>query len=103
MKTLKEYLNRLPEDSRRRIADGAARKIAAINLQHVREAAGLTQEDMAKRLGVNQASLSRMEHRPDVRINNIRRYVEAAGGKLTLTAIISGHGRSRKIPLLPVG
>ena len=33
-------------------------------------------------MGVTQASLSRIERRPDVKLSNIRKYVEALGDVL---------------------
>ncbi len=87
MKTLDQYIKKLPSRERAAIEAGAHRKIAALRLQQAREAAGMTQEQVAERLGITQATLSRMEHRPDVKISNIRRYVEALGGKLQVRAV----------------
>ena len=88
MKTLDSYIKRLPASERAAIAAGARRKIAAIQLQMVREAAGLTQAQVAERMGVTQASLSRLEHRPDVKLSNIRKYVEAIGGTLEISVLL---------------
>ncbi len=89
MKTLDQYIKKLPARECAAIETGARRKIAALRLQQAREAAGLTQEQVAERLGVTQATLSRMEHRPDVKISNIRRYVEALGGTLQVRAVFA--------------
>jgi DNA-binding XRE family transcriptional regulator len=89
MKSLDQYIKKLPARERAAIAAGASRKIAALRLQQARVAAGLTQEEVAERLGVTQATLSRMEHRPDVKISNIRRYVEALGGRLQIRAVFA--------------
>jgi DNA-binding XRE family transcriptional regulator len=88
MKTLDAYIKKLPAAERVAIAAGARQKVAAIRLQQVREAAGLTQEQVAQRMGVTQASLSRMEHRPDVKLSNIRKYIEAVGGRLEVSVIM---------------
>jgi len=89
MKTLDQVIKKLPAHERAAIEAGAHRKIAALRLQQAREAAGLTQEEVAERLGVTQATLSRMERRPDVKISNIRRYIEALGGRLQVRAIFA--------------
>jgi transcriptional regulator with XRE-family HTH domain len=89
MKTLDQYIKKLPAHERAAIEAGAHRKIAALRLRQAREAAGLTQEEVAERLGVTQATLSRMEHRPDVKISNIRRYIEAIGGRLQVRAVFA--------------
>jgi transcriptional regulator with XRE-family HTH domain len=93
MKTLDQYIKKLPAREQAAIAAGAHRKITALRLQQARESVGMTQEQVAERLGVTQATLSRMEHRPDVKISNIRRYIEALGGTLQVRAVFP---RTRK-------
>ena len=88
MKTLANYIKKLSAAERTAIAEGARQKITAIRLQQVREAAGLTQEQVAQRMGVTQASLSRQEHRPDVKLSNIRKYIEAVGGRLEVSVVM---------------
>ena len=58
------------------------------------DVAGLTQEQLAERLGVSQRQVSKIE-RGDVnnaRVGMIRGYVEAVGGDLALE-IVSGDSR----------
>lgn len=55
-------------------------------LSKIRTAAGLSQEEMARRLNVDQAQVSRIEKRSDARVSTIARYVRAAGGKLRVVA-----------------
>jgi transcriptional regulator with XRE-family HTH domain len=95
MKTLDAYIKKLPAAERTAIAVGAREKIAAILLQQAREASGLTQEEVAQRMGVTQASLSRMEHRPDVKLSNILKYVEAIGGRLEVSVVLPSQARRR--------
>lgn len=95
MKTLDAYIKKLPAAERIAIAEGARQKIAAIRLQEAREASGLTQEEVAQRMGVTQASLSRMEHRPDVKLSNIRKYVEALGGRLEVSVVLPKQTKRR--------
>jgi DNA-binding XRE family transcriptional regulator len=97
MKTLANYIKKLPAAERATIAEGARRKIAALGLQQAREVAGLTQEEVAERMGVTQATLSRLEHRPDVKISNIRRYIEALGGRLEVRAVFSRKHKTVEI------
>jgi len=87
MKNLDAYIKTLPVAEQTAIKEGGRKKIAALQLQKARDLSGLTQEEVAQRLGVTQASLSRLEHRPDVKLSNIRRYVEALGGKLEVRAV----------------
>lgn len=97
MKTLANYTKKLPAVERAAIAEGARRKIAALGLQQAREVAGFTQEEVAERMGITQATLSRLEHRPDVKISNIRRYVEALGGRLEVRAVFTRKHKTVKI------
>jgi transcriptional regulator with XRE-family HTH domain len=95
MKTLASYLKKLPPAERAAIAEGARQKINSLRLQQVREAAGLTQEQVAQRMGVTQASLSRLEHRPDVKLSNIRKYIEAVGGRLEVSVVMPRRSTRR--------
>lgn len=58
----------------------------AVLLRELRELAQLTQEELAKRLGIRQASVSKMERRQDMTLGTLRRVIEALGGKLEVTA-----------------
>jgi len=68
----------------------AARKteamLAAFELNELRKARNLTQEDLARRLGTRQANVSKLERRTDVRVSTLREVVEAMGGELRITA-----------------
>jgi len=97
MKTLANYIKKLPVAERVAIAEGARQKITALRLQQVREAAGLTQGQVAQRMGVTQASLSRLEHRPDVKLSNIRKYIEAVGGRLEINVVMPRRAIGRVV------
>jgi HTH-type transcriptional regulator / antitoxin HipB len=54
-------------------------------LRQAREAAGLTQEEVAKRLETNKSAISRIEnHADDVRLSTIQKYAEAVGTSLQI-------------------
>jgi len=54
-------------------------------LRQAREAAGLTQEEVAKRLQTNKSAISRIEnHADDVRLSTIQKYAEAVGTNLQI-------------------
>ena len=59
----------------------AAKQDLWLQLVEARMAAGLTQEELAKRLGVSQAQVSRIEKRgyDAASLNSLRRYVCALG------------------------
>ena len=55
-------------------------------LQELRRARALSQEQLARTLGVKQASVSKLERRTDMYIQTLRNYIEAVGGQLEITA-----------------
>lgn len=59
----------------------AAKKELWLQLVEARQAAGLTQAEVARRLGVSQAQVARLEKRgyEDYSLNSLRRYVKALG------------------------
>ena len=72
---------------RRKVEELAAEFIAeGVTLREVRKARHLTQVSVARKLGVSQDAVSRMEQRCDLLLSTLRRTVEAVGGSLSLIA-----------------
>lgn len=65
-------------------------EVLEMDLRALREAAGLTQGELAQRVEITQSQLSKMERREDHRISTLRRYVQALGGSLEICAVIDG-------------
>ena len=85
--TLKDKMDALRPDRRRRIEARAAALIAAeMSLRALRQAHKLTQERMGKFLAIGQEGVSRLEKRSDLLLSTLRGYVEAMGGHLRLVA-----------------
>ena len=59
----------------------------AVRLRELRSTRGLSQVELAKRLRINQAAVSELEKRSDLRIRTLRDVVEAMGGKLVIRAL----------------
>ena len=59
---------------------------AAMPLREIRKAKSLTQKDLAEILEVNQPAIAKLENRTDMRISNLRRYIEGLGGNLSVVA-----------------
>ncbi len=55
-----------------------------IGLATVRQVAALTQEEVARRLGVRQTSVSRLENRSDMLLSTLKSYFDAVGAETTL-------------------
>ncbi len=54
-------------------------------LKQAREQAGITQEELAKKLKTKKSAISRIEnHSEDIRLSTLKQYLEAVGKKLSL-------------------
>lgn len=60
--------------------------LAEMPMHALRDALHFTQMQLADELGVKQASISKMERRPDHLVSTLRRFIEAMGGELELRA-----------------
>ena len=69
-----------------RVAGKAAALREEMTLEELRKARKLSQEDVATVLAVGQPAVAKLEKRDDIHISNLRRYVEALGGTLEITA-----------------
>lgn len=55
-------------------------------LEELRVALGLSQEELARRLDVQQPAVSKMTSRGDMLVSTLRGLIEAMGGELKVTA-----------------
>lgn len=69
---------------------------AEMDLAEVRRALRMSQEEIAQILHVGQGSIAKMEKRTDMYLSSLRRFIEALGGELEITARFSER-RSVKI------
>lgn len=83
-RTLREKMS--PE-AQRRAAEKADAMIRNMPLDELRSARKLTQEQLAKALGVEQAAVSRMERRTDMYVSTLQTTIKAMGGDLEIRAI----------------
>lgn len=58
-----------------------------VTLAQVRQAVGLTQNQLAEELGIAQGDVSKIEHRDNLRLATLARFIEATGGKLRIVAV----------------
>jgi hypothetical protein len=86
-KTYEELMAGLSSERRKRVEARAAKLVAEEkSLRDLRQAHNLTQQRMAKKLGVKQHSISRLEQRSDMLLSTLRDYIGKMGGELVLTA-----------------
>ncbi len=72
---------------RKKVEVRAAQLIAEeMTLRELRCARKLTQTRMAKKLGISQDSVSRLEKRSNLLLSTLRKTIEAMGGNLSLVA-----------------
>lgn len=84
---LEDFLPRLPEAEREDIDRAMTKAVEEeATLRRLREARRQSQAESAVRLKTTQAGVSRIEKRADAYVSTLRRYVEAMGGKLSITA-----------------
>jgi len=89
---------------RARVAAKAAALRETMTLEELRKARSLSQEEVAEALAVGQPAVAKLEKRADMHVSNLRRYVEALGGTLEITAhfadatvVISDLGDSTEV------
>ncbi|MCP4698545.1 MAG: XRE family transcriptional regulator [Gammaproteobacteria bacterium] len=85
-KPFKELRDAMPLNARKRAHEKALRMIEEMPLHELRRAKLLTQRDLAEKLQLEQAAVSKMERRTDMLIGSLRRYIEAMGGTLDIVA-----------------
>jgi DNA-binding Xre family transcriptional regulator len=74
-------------ERRAQIEEGTREILTAVRLVELRRERGLTQVQLAERLGMTQENVSRIERAEDTQLSTIRRYIEALGGNLELHAV----------------
>jgi transcriptional regulator with XRE-family HTH domain len=70
-------------------------------LVEARARAGLTQAQVAERLGIGQSDVSKLERRGDVRLSTLRAYVRAIGARLHVGIQGPGEDEPRTLVLTP--
>jgi len=82
-----DKIKKLSPAQRKKVMTRGAQLIAEeMTLRELRRARKLTQTRMAKALGINQDSVSRLEKRSNLLLSTLRKTIEAMGGNLSLVA-----------------
>jgi DNA-binding XRE family transcriptional regulator len=92
-KAFKNLANSIKADPER-AARVEAHRLAiedALALAELRKVTGVTQQELAARLDMTQANVSRIEHERDIYLSTLRHYVEALGGELEISAVFGDH------------
>lgn len=90
MPSLEDYLTKrgVTAEQMADARDATRAYVDAYALREARRMGGVTQVQLAEAMGVSQNRISRMERGElaSMSLDTIRRYVEALGGKVSLTA-----------------
>jgi transcriptional regulator with XRE-family HTH domain len=60
--------------------------LAEMHLADGRRARELSQVELAEKFGTTQPEISKIESRTDMYVSTLRKYIEAAGGRLEIVA-----------------
>jgi DNA-binding XRE family transcriptional regulator len=82
-----ELRMKMPLESRARVEERVKATLANMALDQLRAARELTQENLAQIFGVSQGSISRLEHRTDMYVSTLAKFIEAMGGQLEIRAV----------------
>lgn len=85
-KNFKDLEAKMKPEARARAKSRAKELMAEMLLSEIRQAAGLTQEELAEALGIKQPTLSKLESQHDMQISTLERLVRALGGELEVIA-----------------
>jgi predicted transcriptional regulator len=77
---------RLSSEKLARIDTRVQAKLLDMDLRELREALGISQQELAAAIKKAQSEVSRIEHRRDWRLATLRDYVHALGGRLEIVA-----------------
>jgi DNA-binding XRE family transcriptional regulator len=86
-RNFRDLYSRMSPERQSRVEERVRKAIREMPLDELRSARQLTQSELAEILKVDQGSISKLERRTDMYISTLRRYVEAMGGSLQITAI----------------
>lgn len=81
-----ELRNRMSPERRARNEQATTVLLREMALHELRQARERTQQDVARALHVKQPAVAKLEQRADMYVSNLRRYIEALGGTLEITA-----------------
>ena len=85
-RSFKELTKGFSPERKVRVAARVTQLKTDMALHELRLARERSQQDLARELNVGQPAVAKLERRADMYVSNLRRYVEALGGSLEITA-----------------
>jgi transcriptional regulator with XRE-family HTH domain len=86
-----ELVEKMPAERRARIDQIAGELRAEMDLAQLRTARQLSQAALGEILHVEQPAVAKIERRTDMYVSTLRRFIEAMGGELEITARFPDH------------
>ena len=81
-----ELTKKFGHERKSRVAAKVLELKAEMPLAELRQAREKSQVELARNLKVGQPAVAKLEKRADMYVSNLRRYIEALGGSLEITA-----------------
>ncbi len=81
-----DYVDKLPAERQARIDAKANILMQSIELSKLRQAQDLKQSELAEKMGVSQASVSKVESGKDIQLSTLQKYVQSLGGEVSIVA-----------------
>lgn len=81
-----ELRGKMSPEAQARSAARTESMLVEMQLQTLRKSRNVTQVMVAQSMRVEQAAVSKVEHRDDMYVSTLRDYIEALGGTLKLVA-----------------
>ncbi|MDM7922249.1 MAG: helix-turn-helix transcriptional regulator [Pyrinomonadaceae bacterium] len=85
-KSFKKLRENMPVEARERSEVIAGQLRREIRLTELRNALGVSQDELAQLMKKKQAAISRFERRSDMHISTLRDFIAALGGRLEIIA-----------------
>lgn len=85
-RSFNELRKGIPPARRAKNIEATTAMLTEMALHELRHAREMSQEELARELHVGQPAVAKLERRADMYVSNLRRYIEALGGTLEITA-----------------
>lgn len=85
-KKFSDLRNRMSPKARAQAKARAKEMLAELPLHELRQARGLSQQQLAELLHVQQPAIAKMERRTDMYLSTLRQHIRAMGGELEVVA-----------------
>ncbi len=85
-KKFRDLRTKMSPEAQERAHQKAVKLQAELPLAELRQARYLSQEQLATELEVRQPAVAKLEKKTDMYISTLRRFIEAMGGRLEITA-----------------